>query len=79
MRAVKDQRPRSLRPRCREHHGGRATVTQTGDDGLSEADRIHDGLDLGRSLLQRANFRDRVRQADPGLVEHGTTRQNVAS
>ena len=38
-------------------------------DGLSEADGVHDGLDLGRSIIQRANFRDRVRQPDPGLVE----------
>ena len=39
-------------------------------DGLSEADGVHDGLDLGRSIIQRANLRDRVRQPDPGLVEH---------
>jgi hypothetical protein len=68
-RVVKDQRPRSLRPCCREHHGGRAGVAPTPKDGLSEADGIHDGLDLGRSILQRANMRDRVRQPDPGLVE----------
>ena len=37
---------------------------------LSEADGVHDGLDLGRSIIQRANLRDRVRQPDPGLVEH---------
>ena len=64
-----DQCPRSLRSCCREHHGGCSAVTQTGDDGLSEADGVHDGLDLGRSIIERANFRDRIRQADPGLVE----------
>ena len=68
-RAVEDQRPGSLRSCCREHHGGRAALTQTEEDGLSEADGVHDGLDLGRSIIQRANLRDRVRQPDPGLVE----------
>ena len=48
---------------------GCSAVAQTGDDGLSEADGVHDGLDLGRSIIERANFRDRVRQPDPGLVE----------
>jgi hypothetical protein len=64
-----DQCARSLRSCCREHHGGCSAVTQTGDDGLSEADGVHDGLDLGGSIIERANFRDRVRQPDPGLVE----------
>ena len=68
-RAGEDQRPRSLRSFCREDHGGRAALAQTEDDGLSEADGVHDGLDLGRSIIQRANLRDRVRQPDPGLVE----------
>ena len=68
---MKDQRPHSLGPRCREHHGDRSTITQTGHDGLSEADRIHDSLDLGRSIIQRANFWHRVRQPDPGLIEQG--------
>ena len=54
--AVKDQRAHSLGPRCRKHHGDRSTVTQTGHDGLAEADRVHDSLDLGSSLLQRADF-----------------------
>ena len=71
VRAGKDQRPRSLRSCCREHDGGRSAVAHTEDDGLSEADGIHDGLDLGRSIIQRANFRHRVRQPDPGLVEQG--------
>ena len=31
---------------------------------------VHDGLDLGRSIIQRANTRDRVRQPDPGLIEY---------
>ena len=66
---VEDQRPRSLRSCCREDDGGRAALAQTEDDGLSEAGGVHDGLDLGRSIIQRANFRDRVRQPDPGLVE----------
>ena len=48
---------------------GRSTVTQTGDDGLSEADGVHDGLDLGHPIIQRANFWHRVRKPDPGLVE----------
>ena len=67
--AAEDQRPHSLRPCCREHHGRRSTVTQTGDDGLSEADGVHDGLDLGHPIIQRANFWHRVRKPDPGLVE----------
>ena len=70
VRAGEDQRPRSLRSCCREDHGGRAALAHTEDDGLSEADGVHDGLDLGRSIIQRANFRHRVRQPDPGLVEH---------
>ena len=69
-RAAEDQRPGSLRSCCREDDGGRAAVTQSEEDGLSEADGVHDGLDLGRSIIQRANVRDRVRQPDPGLVEH---------
>ena len=55
-RAVEDQRPRSLRSFCREHDGLRAALAHTEDDGLSEADGVHDGLDLGRSIIQRANF-----------------------
>ena len=42
-----------------------------GEEGLSEADRIHDSLGLGRSVLQRPNFWRRVRQPDPGLIEQG--------
>ena len=67
--AVKDQRPRSLRSCCRENNGRKSAVTYSEDDGLDEADGIHDSLDLGRSIIQRANFRHRVRQPDPGLVE----------
>ena len=37
---------------------------------MSEACGVHDGLDLGHAIIHRANVRDRVRQADPGLVEH---------
>ncbi len=40
------------------------------EDGFSESGGVHDGLDLGRSIIQRANVRDRVRQPDPGLIEH---------
>ena len=47
----------------------RAALAHTEDGGLFEADGVHDGLDLGRSIIQRANLRDRVRQPDPGLVE----------
>jgi len=32
--------------------------------------RTYDSLDLGRSLFEQTNFRDGVRQPDPGLVEH---------
>ena len=67
---VRNQRPRSLRSCCREDNGGRAALTQTEEDGLSKADGVHDGLDFGRSIIQRANVRHRVRQPDPGLVEH---------
>jgi hypothetical protein len=75
-RADEDQRPGSLRPCCGEDDGGRAGVSQGEEDGFSEADGVHDGLDLGRSFIQRANLRDRVRQPDPGLVkqEHATER-----
>jgi hypothetical protein len=68
-RAGKDQCPRSLRSCCREDDGGRAALAHTEDDGIFEADGVHDGLDLGRAIIQRANLRDRVRQPDPGLVE----------
>ena len=71
--AGKNQRPCSLRSCCREDDGGRATLAQTEDDGLSEADGVHDGLDLGRSIIERANFWHRVRQPDPGLVEQEDT------
>ena len=49
--AAEDQRPRSLRPCCREHHGGRAAVAATDNGGASEADGVHDGLDLSRSVF----------------------------
>ena len=68
-RTVEDQRPRSLRSFCREHDGLRAALAHAEEHGLSESDGVHDGLDLGRSIIQRANFRDRVRQPDPSLVE----------
>ena len=69
VRAVKDHRPRSLRSFCREEDGLRATLAHTEDGGLSETDGVHDGLDLGHPIIQRANLRHRVRQPDPGLVE----------
>jgi hypothetical protein len=69
-RAGEDQRPGSLRSCRREDDGGRAALAQGEEDGLSEAGGVHDGLDLGRSIIQRANVRDRVRQPDPGLIEH---------
>ena len=51
-------------------------MTRVGEDGFSEADGVHDRLDLGRSIIRRANFRDRVRQPNPGLIkqEHATER-----
>ena len=53
---------------------GGPAVARTPNDGLSEAGGVHDGLDLGRSIIQRANLRDRVRQPDPGLVvDHDAT------
>ena len=64
---------RSLRPCCREHHGGRAALAHTENDRLPEADGVHHGLDLGRSIIQRAHLRDRVRQPDPCLVEQQDT------
>ena len=67
---MEDQRPRSLRACCREDHGGRTALTHTEKDGFSKADGVQDCLDLGRSIIQRANLRDRVRQPDPGLIEH---------
>ena len=68
-RAVEDQRPRSLRSFCRKHDGLWAALAHTEDGRLSEADGVHDGLDLGRSLFKQTNFRDGVRQPDPSLVE----------
>ena len=68
-RTVEDQRPRSLRSFCRKHDGLRAALAHTEEHGLSEADGVHDGLDLGRSILEQTNFRDGVRQPDPSLVE----------
>ena len=67
---MEDQRPGSLRLRCREDDGGRAARTLGEEDGFSESGGVHDGLDLGRSIIQRANVRDRVRQPDPGFIEH---------
>ena len=72
-RAGKDQRPRSLRSRCCENNGRRSTLAHTEEGGFFEADGVHDGLDLGRSIIQRANFRHRVRQPDPGLIEQDDT------
>jgi hypothetical protein len=68
--AAEDQRPRSVRPCRREHHGGRPAVIPTDYDCSSEADGVHDGLELSRSIFERANVRDRVRQPDAGLVEN---------
>ena len=68
-RAVEDQRPRSLRSCCRKHDGLWAALAHTEDGRLSEADGVHDGLDLGGSLIEQSNFRDRIRQPDPGLVK----------
>ena len=68
-RVVEDERPRPLRSCCREHHGGRSALAHTKEDGLPKAGGIHDGLDLGRSIIQRSNFRDRVREPESGLVE----------
>src|SRR6476619_1575940 len=68
-RVVEDERPRPLRSCCREHHGGRSALAHTKEDGLPKARGIHDGLDLGRSIIQRSNFRDRVREPESGLVE----------
>ena len=70
IRVGEDQRPRSLQSCCRENNGRKSAVIKTEKNGPSEADGVHDGLDLGRSIIERANVRDRVRQPDPGLVEH---------
>ncbi len=67
--AGEDQCPRSLRSCCREDHGGRPTLASRVKHRLSEADGVHDGLDLGRSLFEQTNFRDGVRQPVSGLVE----------
>ena len=69
IRVGEDQRPRSLRSCCREKNGRKSAVIKTEKNGASEADGVHDGLDLGHSIFYRANVRDRVRQPDPGLVE----------
>jgi hypothetical protein len=54
---------------CREDHGDQAALTDSENGGLSEADGVHDGFDLGRSIIECANLRDRVRQPEAGLVE----------
>jgi len=69
-RAIEDQRPRSLRSLCRKRDGLWAALAHTEYDGLCEADGVHDGLDLSRSLFKQTNFGDGIRQPDPGLVEH---------
>jgi hypothetical protein len=75
-RAVQDQRPGSLRSCCREDDGGGAAVTRGHEDRFAETGGVHDGLDLGCSIFQRANVRDRVRHPNPGLIkqEHATER-----
>jgi hypothetical protein len=55
-----DQRLGSFRSRRGEEDGGRAALTHTENGGLSEAGGIHDGLDLGRSFVERAKFWDGV-------------------
>jgi hypothetical protein len=68
-RTAENQRPRSFRSRCGEKDGSRAALAHTDKGGPSEAHGIHDGLDLGRSIVERANSWDGVRQPRPGLVE----------
>ena len=46
---VEDTRPRSLRPCGRKLDGRRTTLAHSEEGGISEADGINDGLDLGRS------------------------------
>ena len=70
QRAAEDQRPGSLRSFCREDDGGRAALKQSEEDGVSEADGVHDSLDLARSIIQHGYVRDRIRQPDPSFVEH---------
>jgi hypothetical protein len=70
IRVGEDQRSRSLQSCCRENNAGTSAVIETENNGPSEADGVHDGLDLGHSIFYRANVRDRVRKPDPGLVEH---------
>jgi hypothetical protein len=71
--AGEDQRPRSLRSCCREEDGDRAALATPEKDRSFEADGVHDGLDLGRPIIQRANVRDRIRQPDAGLVKQKDT------
>jgi hypothetical protein len=78
IRAGEDQRPGSLRSCRRENNGRKSAVIYTENNGASEADGVHDSLDLSRFIIYRANMRDRVRQPDPAL-SNTTTRQNVAS
>ena len=47
-----------------------ATLAHTEYDGLSQADGVHNGLDLGRSLFKQTNFGDGIRQPVSGLIEH---------
>ncbi len=70
VRLGEDQRPGSLRSCCRENNGRKSAVIHTERNGPSEADGVHYGLDLGHSIIERADVRDGVRQPDPGLVEH---------
>jgi hypothetical protein len=47
-----------------------ATLAHTKQDGLCEADSVHNGLDLDRSLFKQTNFRDGIRQPVSGHIEH---------
>ena len=68
--ADENQRLRSLRSCCGKGHCGGTAFADPHEGGFLEADSIHDGLDLRSSIVERANFRDRIRQSDPCLVEH---------
>jgi len=55
----------NARVRC----GRVAALAQTEEGGMTKAGGVHDGLDLGPSIIQRANLRNRIRQPDAGLIE----------
>ena len=70
-------RVRSGRVAANTMAAGPPSLTPKSDRSF-EADGVHDGLDLGRPIIERANLRDGSDSPTPALSNR-TTRQNVDS